>query len=117
MTTLLPAQANPFSFTCSYHYFEIGGENYHTSFDTWEFMRGQELDAWVSMVKEVDLPKHLGWAWQQNWKNRTKYFQEEQFSGYRTVDSAIEWLKTNGKQDNWFLQVELFDPHEPYSCK
>src|SRR4030095_11106284 len=28
--------------TDHFHYFELGGENYHTGFDTWEFFRGQE---------------------------------------------------------------------------
>ena len=32
------------------HYFEDGGAVYHTRFDSWEFIRGQEYDPWVPMV-------------------------------------------------------------------
>ena len=28
------------------HLFEIGGENYHTDFDGWEYVRGHEGDPW-----------------------------------------------------------------------
>ncbi|GAA0179142.1 sulfatase [Clostridium sediminicola] len=27
---------------------------------------------------------------------------------------AIKWLKENAKEDNWFLQVNFWDPHTPY---
>lgn len=30
--------------------------------------------------------------------------------------AAIEWLEANRRSDNWFLQVEIFDPHEPFYC-
>jgi len=34
-----------------YHYFEDGGATYHTRYNTWDFIRGQESDPWVAMVK------------------------------------------------------------------
>jgi hypothetical protein len=27
---------------------------------------------------------------------------------------AIDWIKRNGRADNWFLHVNLWDPHTPY---
>jgi len=98
------------------HYFELGGENYHTAFNTWEFFRGQEFDPWASLVDAVAMPEHLGQQHQQNLKNRRKQLREEEFSGPRTAQSAINWLDENAKADNWFLQVEIFDPHEPFYC-
>lgn len=98
------------------HYFELGGENYHTAFDTWEFFRGQEYDPWVSLVDAVAMPEHLGRQNQQNLKNRTRQQREEDFSGPRTAMAAVEWLRANRSADNWFLQVEIFDPHEPFYC-
>jgi hypothetical protein len=38
------------------HYFELGGENYHTAFNTWEFFRGQERDRWISLIDSIALP-------------------------------------------------------------
>src|SRR5689334_19106720 len=52
------------------HYFELGGENYHTAFNTWEFFRGQEHDPWISLVDRLALPEHMGQLSPQNWHNR-----------------------------------------------
>jgi arylsulfatase A-like enzyme len=37
--------------TDHYHYFEDGGSSYHTRYDSYEFIRGQENDAWKAMVQ------------------------------------------------------------------
>ena len=102
--------------TDHYHYFELGGENYHTAFNTWDFFRGQENDWWASHVDRMALPDHLGQLSQQNYGNRKLQQREEDFSGPKTAQAAIEWLKTNRASDDWFLQVEIFDPHEPFYC-
>ena len=102
--------------TDHYHYFELGGENYHTAFNTWDFHRGQENDWWASHVDRMALPDHLGQLTQQNFGNRKLQQREEDFSGPKTAQAAIEWLKTNQAADDWFLQVEIFDPHEPFYC-
>lgn len=52
------------------HYFELGGENYHTAFNTWAFFRGTEHDPWASFVDALALPEHLGQLSQQNWHNQ-----------------------------------------------
>jgi arylsulfatase A-like enzyme len=102
--------------TDHYHYFELGGENYHTGFSTWEFCRGQEHDPWISLVDAIALPEHLGQLTRINWHNRTAQRKEEEFSGPRTARAVVEWLEANKGADNWFLQVEIFDPHEPFYC-
>ena len=39
--------------TDHYHYFHVGGENYHTQFDTYQFHRGQENDCWQSRARDL----------------------------------------------------------------
>jgi arylsulfatase A-like enzyme len=102
--------------TDHYHYFTLSGENYHTGFNSWDFHRGQECDTMVSLVDAPALPEHLGQQRSQNIANRTRQVEEEDFSGPQTAASAIRWLEDNKKSDNWFLQVEIFDPHEPFLC-
>ncbi len=58
----------------------------------------------------------MGQLSHQNWHNRTRQVSEEDFSGPRTAQAAVRWLEENRKADDWFLQVEIFDPHEPFSC-
>ena len=103
------------------HYFELGGENYHTAFTTWDFHRGQEHDPWASHVDEVALPERWNemrkaYRFQSlNYANRLRQQNEEDFSGPRTCAAAVDWLETNrNAKGDWFLQVELFDPHEPF---
>lgn len=98
------------------HYFELGGENYHTAFSTWDFHRGQEHDGWVSLVDRAALPEHMGKLSEQNWKNRQRLNAEEDFCTPRVCRAAIDWLEANKNAKDWFLQVELFDPHEPFHC-
>jgi arylsulfatase A-like enzyme len=37
--------------TDHFHYFEDGGATYHTRYDSYEFVRGQEGDRWKAMVQ------------------------------------------------------------------
>ncbi len=102
--------------TDHYHYFYLGGEGHNNSFDTWEFERGQENDFWISRVDLPALPEALGnnKASPQNALNRFAQREEHELSGPRCVQHAIRWLDDNRTSDNWFLQLELFDPHEPF---
>lgn len=34
-----------------FHYFEDGGTGYHTRYNSWDFIRGQEYDPWKAMVQ------------------------------------------------------------------
>jgi arylsulfatase A-like enzyme len=119
---VLPAQlrtAQPKVFshliTDHYHYFYLGGEGHNNSFDTWQFERGQEGDAWISRVDAPALPASMGRnSDRQNTLNRFAQREEHEFSGPRCVEHAVRWLEENKGSDNWFVQLELFDPHEPF---
>jgi arylsulfatase A-like enzyme len=100
--------------TDHYHYFRIGGENYCQQFDTWELIRGQENDPWVSRVNREAVPLHLGKYTPQYRMNQTKFRQEPDFPGPLTLQAAAEWLENNPEADNYLLWVEVFDPHEPF---
>ncbi|SVD78892.1 uncharacterized protein METZ01_LOCUS431746, partial [marine metagenome] len=30
------------------------------------------------------------------------------------VDQALTFLRQNGTHENWIIQMETFDPHEPF---
>ena len=104
--------------TDHYHYFEEGGATYHTRYNTWEFIRGQEWDPWKGEVKDPDLPElHQDLERQknrQNWVNRKHMDTPEKQSINHTFNHGLDFIRTNADQDNWFLQIETFDPHEPY---
>jgi len=111
--------------TDHYHYFEVGGAGYPNAFNSFEFLRGQEGDCWKAHVspdleryrkqyhpaqyseKPGDLPLH-------NMINRDYVRKEADFSSVQCFDLGCEFIDTNKDADNWFLQIETFDPHEPF---
>lgn len=97
-----------------YHYWEDGGCTYHNRYSSWENVRGQEGDPWKAYVDEKELPCHLGLCNKQDMVNREYADIEERMPQYKTFQAGIEFLDRNHKSDNWFLQVETFDPHEPF---
>jgi arylsulfatase A-like enzyme len=104
--------------TDHYHYFENGGATYHTRYNTWESIRGQEGDPWKGEVKNPEIPETVGGRdnclWRQDWINRKYMKGEEAHPQKLTFDLGLEFMETNKDADNWFLQIEAFDPHEPF---
>ena len=93
------------------HYWESGGANYWNHFSTFEFVRGQEGDKWG-----IDLDRYDG-VYQprkQDVINRGLMQEESQFSHVHCFESGRDFLKKNKDKDNWYLQLEYFDPHEPF---
>ena len=103
--------------TDHYHYFECGGANYHTQYATWEFVRGQEGDPWKGRP-DLDLskpgPDSTGQWRRQDVVNRLYMPDEARHYQTRTFDRGLEFLDDNHSTDDWFLQIESFDPHEPF---
>lgn len=100
--------------TDHYHYFEVRGCHYHTLFDTWDFQRGQEGDPWIPQVKDPHIPPFYGKNRRQDWINRNWIIEEEEYPGPRCFAKGIEYLELNHTEENWHLQLEVFDPHEPF---
>jgi arylsulfatase A-like enzyme len=100
------------------HYWEDGGATYHTRYNSWEVSRGQEGDAWKGEVRDPEIPGTLRRSesvlWRQDWINR-KYLQREQDQPQAvTFENGLAFMRTNHHEDNWFLHIETFDPHEPF---
>ena len=101
-----------------FHYWEEGGSTYHTRYTTWELARGQEGDPWKGQVAEPQIPEspsgRTGRSWRQDWVNRSHITREEDWPQAKTFRKGLEFLEANHDQDNWFLHIETFDPHEPF---
>ena len=108
-----------------YHYWEDGGATYHTRYNSFDFIRGQESDPWkVSLVSPLDRIREKYHPSQndQNSKqnpyhhmiNREFIKEEKDFPSVKCFEAGFDFLDTNRTADNWFLQIETFDPHEPF---
>ena len=112
--------------TDHYHYFEDGGATYHNRFNSYDFIRGQERDPWKAMVQpplEKFREKYHKSQLNLNDREHTYYFypinsefikEEKDFPSVKCFASGLDFLETNKDADNWFLQLETFDPHEPF---
>lgn len=109
------------------HYWEDGGATYHQRYNSWEIVRGQEGDKWKCLPELFgegddtklqnkdgiyfhatrDLQRH-------DVVNRQFMQREEDTALFRTIEKGLEFLDANHTCDNWFLQIECFDPHEPF---
>jgi arylsulfatase A-like enzyme len=101
-----------------FHYWEEGGCTYHTRYTTWELSRGQEGDPWKGQVADPHIPDgpsgQSGRNWRQDWVNRGHIVVEEDWPQANTFRKGLAFIDANHDQDNWFLQIETFDPHEPF---
>ena len=101
------------------HLFEVGGENYHTEFRGWEYLRGHEGDPWKtrpdpSWTGAPALPASKGRGQFYN-TSRTWLKEEADFPGPKTMATAAQWVTDNAhSHERFFLFVDEFDPHEPF---
>lgn len=107
------------------HYFEDGGTGFHTRFNTWDFIRGQEHDPWVAMVEpplerfrktysDKHYPPDRSDKRFNGMVNREMQREEADFPGPRCFAAADDFLERNRGADDWLLMLECFDPHEPF---
>ncbi len=111
--------------TDHYHYWEDGGATYHNRYDSYEFVRGQEGDPWKAMVqppwerlREMYHERQFDTAqrnyFRHNMVNREFIREESEFPSVQVFARGFEFLEQNRDADNWLLQIETFDPHEPF---
>ena len=75
------------------HLFEVGGENFHTDFDAWDYQRGHESDPWrtradPSWIGAPVLPAAVGAIPHHYDLSRTWFRDETDFPGPRTMAAA-----------------------------
>ena len=101
-----------------YHYWEDGGATYHTAYSSWEASRGQEGDPWMPCPgahhEEGTQGNPFAFTLLQDQLNRQFIGQESQFPQAKTFKAGLDFIERNAQDDNWFLQIETFDPHEPF---
>ena len=107
------------------HYWEDGGATYHNRYSSWEGFRGQEGDRWVPRDTVEHLPDWAPFtkaphgemaktALFQHEANATRISEKELMPSSRTFAAGLDFIASHADRDNWFLQIESFDPHEPF---
>ncbi len=108
-----------------FHYWEDGGATYHNRYSTYEFVRGQQSDLWKAMVQppwerfrelyhEHQMTNDRLSKFTPYMVNREFIREEKDFPSVQCFNHGFDFLDRNREVDNWFLQIETFDPHEPF---
>ena len=111
--------------TDHFHYWEDGGATYHNRYDSYDFIRGQEGDPWKAMVQphwerlrekyhEHNFSNDRRSYKAQNMINREFIREEDEFPSVQVFNAGLEFIEQNSEADNWLVQIETFDPHEPF---
>jgi len=108
-----------------YHMFKPS-MNFHRGFDEWRFIRGQEYDRYriAPPPKDIDVdhfisPKLKGtYAYEKvvQYLSSASYRKgEEDFYAPMVFRESMRWIEENHEyDDNFFLWIDCFDPHEPW---
>lgn len=111
--------------TDHYHYWEDGGATYHNRYSTFEFVRGQESDPWKAMVQppwerlrakyhEAQNAIDPGSKYRRHMVNREFIRDEGDFPSVQVFAHGLDFIERNRSAEDWLLQIETFDPHEPF---
>ncbi len=95
------------------------GYNFSRGFDGWEWIRGQENDAWRTSPRQPQLPcdprkVRPGTSLQQYLRNVSARRSEADYFVAQTMTRAAQWLEENLESQPFLLYVDTFDPHEPW---
>lgn len=105
------------------HYWEDGGATYHQRYTTFDLVRGQEGDKWIGDVEKLRDPAYNAdqWPHEQTMRNRKQDSinrehmpNAEAQPQHKTFSLGLDFIERNKDADRWYLQIETFDPHEPF---
>ncbi len=58
--------------------------------------------------------RHAAWWWYEGWREMHNTGKSGGESAEEIVPLAIDWVDRNGKNDDWLLHVNIWDPHTDY---
>ena len=103
----------------TYHFFKPG-MNYHKGFKSFQWIRGQEADAYksgqssrnVEDYSKPEMRKSPVYRMLEQYLTNTDWInKEEDYFTPRVMITTMEWLETNYNQGSFFLWIDNFDPH------
>lgn len=106
-----------------YHIFKPG-MNFHRGFHEYQWIRGQEADAYKTRPHNVDLSRYIKQEMKGSYQIRIldQYFRnnvdrvtENDYSAAKVMREGAKWLDENKDvHEKFFLYLDCFDPHEPW---
>ena len=98
-----------------------GGRNYYDGFTNWTINRGQEGDPyWLDdtvpfhTTCDPEMIRYPMERWHQVLMNRAHRKVELDWFAPGTFQMGMDWLELNYRRKDFFLWIDVFDPHEPW---
>jgi len=103
--------------TDHFHLWEQGAGNYHMGYTGFDFVRGIEADAWHTAPVDgfaCPEPDRLSKI-ERHWRNvhHVRRGEDDYFCA-QTIHRACDWLGANRAHRDFYLHLDIFDPHEPW---
>jgi arylsulfatase A-like enzyme len=104
------------------HYWEEGaGGNYLTKYTTHVMVRGQEGDPYYGSKVAPAVPENATGrnASEDPWHtmdriNRGQVKSPTDMPIDQTFENGMDFIRRHAELDDWLVQIETFDPHEPF---
>lgn len=123
----LPSRSALFSGRCGFHTGVIN----HGGVAAQPFVEGPNrafkdmfgTTGWMAALRRAGLKtatispfgeRHSAWHWYAGFNEIYNTGKSGLESAEEVSPVAIDWIHRNGKAENWFLHVNLWDPHTPY---
>ena len=87
------------------------------------FRTNASTTAWMSMLRKAGFrtvsispfaERHSAWWFYTGFNEMVNTGKGGIERADEITPHALDWIKRNAEQDNWFLQVNLWDPHTPF---
>lgn len=88
--------------------------------DFGDILRSQSLPGFLRSAgfKTVSISpfaeRHSSWSFYAGFSEMHNTGKGGIESAEEVTPTVLKWIEQNGKEDNWFLQVNYWDPHTPY---
>jgi len=107
-----------------YHMFK-SNMNYHQGFNAWQWIRGQEVDPYLSgpAVTDETVLRHIPRpsrdheslkVFLKQYIRNNRHLAEEDRSCARVFREGAKWIQNNLDSHSFYLMLDSFDPHEPW---
>lgn len=82
-----------------------------------------DATSWMSALRRASFytvtvspfgERHAAWEWYAGYREIYNPGKGGVERADEVVPSAIDWVERNGQEDDWFLHVNVWDPHTPY---
>ena len=87
------------------------------------FRQSREIASWMDVLREMGMhtvsispfaERHSAWWFYRGFKEMYNPGKGGNERADEVCPIALEWIRRHGQDDNWFLQVNMWDPHTPY---